>query len=140
MAEQVLVFTLGDTRYCVSINSINEIVEKGELTQVPNAASHVRGVMDLRGETTTLIDPKQILDTGGENDGDRVVIFDGWDGRSVGWLVDRVHEVAEVNDADIESVSDREAVRGVIRTEDRFIIWLNPTPVNAGTESAEPAA
>lgn len=133
MTEQVLVFTLGDTQYCVGIDTIDEIVEKGELTQVPNAAAHIRGVMDLRGETTTLIDPKQVLETGGETDPDRVVIFSGDRRRSVGWLVDQVHEVADVDDTDIESVSEEETVRGVIRSEDRFIIWLDPALVNADT-------
>lgn len=137
MTEQVLVFTLGDTQYCVGIDTINEIVEKGDLTQVPNAAPHVRGVMDLRGETTTIIDPKQVLETGSETDADRVVIF-GSDGeRPVGWLVDQVHEVADVSAEDLESVSDEPTIRGVIRSADRFIIWIDPSPVNADTQRAE---
>ena len=133
MMEQVLVFTLGDTQYCVGIDEINEIVEKDELTQVPNAADPVQGVMDLRGGTTTIIDPKQVLNSAEETDADRVVIF-GSDGeQAVGWLVDQAHEVADVDTADIEQVSDEETVRGVIRMEDRHIIWLDPAPVNTDT-------
>ena len=137
--NQVLVFTLGDTRYCVGIDRINEIVEKDDLTPLPNAAEHVRGVMDLRGETTTIIDPKLVLDTGRETDADRVIIF-GTDGeRPVGWLVDQVHEVADVSEDEIESVAEDETVRGVIRSEDRFVIWIDPSAVNSVTQTLEAA-
>jgi|APHM01.1.fsa_nt_gi Chemotaxis signal transduction protein len=140
MDNQVLVFTLGDTQYCVGIDSINEIVEKDDLTAVPNADDHVKGVMDLRGDTTTIIDPKLLLDTDAETDPNRVVIF-GTDGeRPVGWLVDQVHEVADVSEDDIESVADDETVRGVIRSEDRFIIWIDPSIVNTATQTSEAAA
>lgn len=137
MDRQVLVFTLGDSQYCVGIDTINEIVEKGDLTRVPNAADHVKGVMDLRGETTTIIDPKQVLDSGADAGADRVVIFGRGDERPVGWLVDRVHEVADVSQDDLESVSDEETVRGVIRSEERLIIWIDPEPVNANAYTTE---
>jgi purine-binding chemotaxis protein CheW len=139
MTNQVLVFTLGDTQYCVGIDRINEIVEKDDLTTVPNADDHVRGVMDLRGDTTTIIDPKLVLDTGVETDPDRVIIF-GTDGeRPVGWLVDQVHEVADVSEDEIESVADDETIRGVIRSADRFIVWIDPSVVNTATETPEGA-
>jgi purine-binding chemotaxis protein CheW len=140
MTSQVLVFTLGDSKYCVGIDRINEIVAKDDLTAVPNTADHVRGVMDLRGETTTIVDPKLLLETGGETDADRVIIF-GTDGdRPVGWLVDQVHEVSDVPEDDIEEVADDETVRGVIRSEDRFIIWIDPSVVNTATQTHDAVA
>ena len=140
MTQQVLVFTLGESTYCVGIDRINEIVEKGDLTAVPNADDHVRGVMDLRGETTTIIDPKLVLDTGTKTDADRVIIFETDGERPVGWLVDQVHEVANVSEDEIESVADDETVRGVIRSDDRFIIWIDPSIVNTATQTQEAAA
>lgn len=140
MGQQALVFTLGETKYCVGIDRVNEIVEKGDLTQVPNTASHVEGVMDLRGETTTIIDPNNVLNTGVETTGDRVIIFESEDQkRPVGWLVDRVHAVIEVSDDDIEPVSDETTVRGVIRSDERFVIWVRPAAVNPDTRHPEPA-
>ncbi|MFB6196726.1 MAG: chemotaxis protein CheW [Halobacteriaceae archaeon] len=135
MTDQVLVFTLKDTQYCVAIDTINEIVEKDDLTAVPNTAEHVRGVMDLRGETTTIIDPKLVLDTGEKTDADRVIIFETGGDQPVGWLVDNVHEVADVDEADIESVSDENTIRGVIRMDECFIIWIDPSAVNMSTEN-----
>lgn len=139
MTVQALVFTLGETKYGVEIDSINEIVERKTVTPLPNAGDHIRGVMDLRGETTTIIDPKRILETGGDSAGNRVVIFAAEDDRPVGWLVDSVHEVADIPEEDIESVSDDETVEGVVRSEDQFIIWIDPSTINSRTTRAPPA-
>jgi purine-binding chemotaxis protein CheW len=139
MKDQLLVFTLGDTQYCVGIDRINEIVEKDDLTALPNTADHVRGVMDLRGETTTIIDPKLVLDTGAKTAADRVIIFGTDRKRPVGWLVDEVHEVADVSDDEIESVTEDETIRGVIRSEDRFVIWIDPSAVNSVSQTLEGA-
>ena len=65
---QVLEFALGDETYCVSIDYVTEIVDVGELTTVPNAPRHVEGVMDLRGRTTSIVDPKTVFDIGGRAD------------------------------------------------------------------------
>lgn len=139
MTQQVLVFTLGDTQYCVGIDRINEIVEKDDLTALPNVKDHVRGVMDLRGETTTIVDPKRVFDTGTGTEANRVIIF-GTDGeRPVGWLVDQVHEVTAVSEDEIESVAEDETVRGVIRSGEQFVIWIDPTAVNSTTQTPEAA-
>ena len=139
MGVQALVFTLGETLYGVNIDAINEIVERQTVTPLPGSALHVRGVMDLRGETTTIVDPKLVLDTDAETNGDRVIIFESEDGQPIGWLVDEVHEVGDFNEEDIEAVSDDESVEGVVRSEDRFIIWIDPAVVNSQTEQAVPA-
>lgn len=139
MTVQVLVFTLDETRYCVTIETVNEIVQKGALTPIPNAADHVRGVMDLRGETRTILDPKLVLDEDGDTDPDRVIIFESETDRSVGWLVDQVHEVTTLSEAAIESVSDEASIRGVVREDDRFIIWIAPEVINAGVDTRQSA-
>lgn len=54
---QVLEFQLGSETYCVSIDYVTEIVDIGELTSVPNAPPHVRGVYDLTYEGNYDADP-----------------------------------------------------------------------------------
>jgi len=139
MTEQVLVFTLGDTQYCVEIDAVNEIVETGDIAEIPNAAEHVRGVMDLRGETTTIVDPKRVFGTPDESTADRVIIFATGDDQSLGWLVDGVHEVADLAREELESVSDDDAVRGVIKEDDRFILWIDPASINETIDRSRPA-
>jgi purine-binding chemotaxis protein CheW len=137
--EQVLEFCLGDETYCVSIEYVTEIVDMGELTPIPNSPPHVEGVIDLRGNTTSIIDPKVGLGIGGEL-GDRIVIFDSEifeDDRSVGWAVDSVEEVSDIASEDVdESPVEKDHIRGLIKRDDEFVVWIDPQTVNNefGTE------
>jgi purine-binding chemotaxis protein CheW len=133
---QLLEFELGTETYCVDIAHVAEIVDVNDLTVIPNSARHVEGVMDLRGKTTTIVDPKVVFGIGGDGDRKRIVVFDQErtaDGKSIGWIVDEVDQVVEVDAGDVESspVDDDEAVRGVIKRDGDFVIWVRPTVVNA---------
>ncbi|CAI50164.1 purine-binding taxis protein CheW [Natronomonas pharaonis DSM 2160] len=145
--KQVLEFRLGDETYCVSIDFVTEIVDMGELTPIPNSPPHVEGVIDLRGNTTSIIDPKVGLDIEGEL-GERIVIFDSEifdDERSVGWAVDSVEEVSDI---DLEEVDDspveQEHIYGLIKREEDFVVWIDPKTMDnefaAGEELATPDA
>ncbi|WP_251330220.1 chemotaxis protein CheW [Haloplanus pelagicus] len=132
---QLLEFELGTETYCVDIGHVAEIVDVNDLTVIPNAASHVEGVMDLRGKTTTIVDPKVVFGIDDDGDGKRIVVFDPdrtAEGKSIGWIVDEVEQVVEVDESDVESspVDDDEAVRGVIKRDDDFVIWVRPTVVD----------
>jgi len=133
-AEQVLEFRLGEETYCVSIDYVTEIVDMGELTPIPNSPPHVEGVIDLRGNTTSIVDPKVGLGTDGDI-GDRIVIFDSdifEDERSIGWAVDSVEEVS---DLDAESVDDSpiegDHIKGLIKRESGFVVWIDPRAMDA---------
>jgi purine-binding chemotaxis protein CheW len=128
----VLEFVLGDERYCLDITYIEQIVERGTVTRIPNAPSFVEGVIDLRGDITTVIDPKQTLATESADDGDLIVVFDP-DGMedewSVGWAVDGVRRVSTVSLAEIkESPVDEPWINGVVKRDDdgEFVIWTEP--------------
>lgn len=134
---QLLEFELGDGTYAVDIAHVAEIVDVNELTVVPNSPPHVEGVMDLRGKTTTIVDPMVVFGIDGEGARKRIVVFDRErtaDGKSVGWIVDEVEQVVEVARDDVESspVDDGDdAVRGVIKREDDFVIWVRPAVLDA---------
>lgn len=132
--QQLLEFSIGENRYGVSIRDVDEIVEKTSLTPLPQSPDHIEGVMDLRGETTTIVSPKKVFEAEGANNENRVIIFDT-DGQSVGWLVDAVHEVNTVDNADVEQVNQEEdSVQGVVHHEDRFVIVVEPGAINSRTE------
>lgn len=139
--SQVLEFDLGEKKYCVDITEVSEIIDKGSLTPIPNSAPHVEGVMDLRGQTTKIINPKKVLGIEG-GDEKRIIVFDGSGSQTdddtqtqtqtdlSGWLVDEVHEVIKVAEDDLdESVGD-ENVKGVIRDDGDFVIWIEPSGIN----------
>ncbi|GAB6863226.1 chemotaxis protein CheW [Haloplanus litoreus] len=133
---QLLEFELGTETYCVDIAHVAEIVDVNDLTVIPNSARHVEGVMDLRGKTTTIVDPKVVFGIAGDGNRKRIIVFDQertTDGKSIGWIVDEVDQVVEVDEDDVESspVDEDEAVRGVIKRDGDFVIWVRPTVVDA---------
>lgn len=133
---QVIEFGLGDERYCIDIDVVSEIVgtDDGELAALPGAAGHIEGVMDLRGETTTIVNPLSLLDVDdGSNGLDRILVFDSdqTGGETHGWLVEHVYRVTTVDDGAIEDTRSQEGiVRGIVNRDDGFMIWATPSEVS----------
>lgn len=137
---QVLEFELGEETYCVSIDYVTEIVEEGDLTSVPNSPAHVEGVMDLRGRTTSIIEPKEVF---GIEDGNaanrRIIVFEPEivaDQGGAGWLVDDVDQVVQIDPTDVDEgpAEDSDAIKGVVKQGDgNFVIWVDPRAVHAGS-------
>lgn len=134
---QVLEFGLGAERYCVSIDYVTEIVDVGDVTAVPNAPPYVEGVMDLRGRTTSIVDPTVLLGVESDFDPQRIVVFDPdtvSEDRAVGWLVDEVYQVLDVESGDVEDSpawDDSGALSGVVKRDDGFLIWVDPQAIHA---------
>ena len=130
---QVLEFKLGTETYCVDIDYVSEIVDKGSLTEVPNAPHYVDGVMDLRGRTTSIVNPKSLLNVaGGGGESKRIVIFDPGtfgDDAAIGWVVDEVYQVFRVPLDDVEEppMDNDDAIRGIVKRDGELIIWISPT-------------
>lgn len=137
--QQVLKFRLNHETYCVNIESVIEIVRRSEyaVTSVPNEPPHVEGVMDLRGETTKIIDPRTVLslDVSADVDTDKVIVFSdaGSDAESVGWGVTDVTEVSTIDTADVEEV-DEDTVKGIINRDDGFLIWTGPEKIRSAAQ------
>lgn len=136
---KVLEFGLGDDTYCLEIGVIDEIVDAGELTRIPNSPDHVEGVMDLRGRTTTIVDPKTVFDIDDSGARERIVVFDGeelGEGGTVGWIVDEVYQVRDVTPKDVDesSTADENGVRGIVKTGDRFVVWVEPSIATAESQ------
>lgn len=132
--------------HCVGIEHVAEIVDGGSLTPVPGTDEHVEGVVDLRGRTTAIVDPCELLDTerprAGESvtDGGRsqhgVVVLDPEtvDAESpTGWVVSDVNEVTDVADATLEAtdLGDSSLLRRSLEQNDGFTLWLDPDELTA---------
>jgi purine-binding chemotaxis protein CheW len=133
---QVLEFKLGEETYCVSIDHVTEIVDVGEVTKVPNSPPHVEGVMDLRGRTTSIVEPKVVFGIDADTDPKRIIVFDPdiiANQGAAGWLVDEVFQVVQVDDTELDTspAEDDESIRGVVKREDDFVIWVNPAVVHS---------
>lgn len=96
--RQLLCFQLASTPYAVPIESVREIVRIGPITPIPRVASHVRGVISLRGEMLEVIDlrSKLGLEATEITKATRIVVVSDDDGHVAGLLVDEVREVLRV--------------------------------------------
>jgi purine-binding chemotaxis protein CheW len=133
---QVLEFQLGEETYAVDIEYIAEIVDMGGLTAVPNSPPHIEGVMDLRGRTTSIVNPRRVLNVSGEEHRRRVIVFDPDEmpnGAAVGWIVDEVYQVTRISEDTVDqppSAAD-DAITGVVNREDGLVMWIDPEAVHA---------
>lgn len=130
---RVLEFDLGDERFCLDIDYVEEIVELENMTRVPNSPSYVEGVVDLRGQVTAIINPKDALDVGNEGRGDLIIVFDSEqmdEQGHLGWVVDEVRQVTPVSEDEVNESPDEDAehINGVINREDEddFVVWTTP--------------
>jgi purine-binding chemotaxis protein CheW len=129
---RVLEFSLGEEYYCLDIEYVEEIVKRDAVTRVPNTADFVDGVVDLRGQITTILEPKEMMDIETEGEQNLIIVFDPdkfEDQGAVGWVVDEVRQVVPITEAEVNSPPvDAEYINGVIDREeyDQFVIWIEP--------------
>lgn len=147
-AAHVVEFSLGDETCAMDIDSVDSIVEMKQITRVPRAPAAVEGVMDLRGETTAVVEPREFLSVGEGGEEENILVLDRDDDKQkIGIRVDEVTEVASYTERRVDrngdlsgvesSAIDAELVKGVIRKplgeidddgvpEDvRLILWLD---------------
>ena len=105
--QQLVVFKLGGEDFGVDISQVREIIRKGDITVVPNAPEFVKGVINLRGQITTIIDLRTKLGLAGKEEGDeqqeRVIVVEAGN-NMVGMAVDAVTEVTYLSEGDIDEV------------------------------------
>ena len=54
--QQYLTFLLGGEMYAIGILNVKEIIEYGQLTEIPMMPAFIRGVINLRGSVVPVID------------------------------------------------------------------------------------
>ncbi|MFB6071186.1 MAG: chemotaxis protein CheW [Halanaeroarchaeum sp.] len=145
---EVVQFTLGEETCAMDIDSVDSIVETKQITRVPRAPDAVEGVMDLRGETTAVVDPKEFLSVGEGGDETNILVLDREDDKQkIGIRVDEVTAVKGYPGAQIDrngdlagietSAFEAELVKGVLREHEgdidedgvpetvELILWLD---------------
>jgi purine-binding chemotaxis protein CheW len=95
--EEYLTFRLAGETYAVEIGRVVEVMRTPPITEVPRAPSEVQGVVSVRGEVVTVVDPRGRLGLARAEGppAKRLVIVDDGSG-SCGLLVDRVAGVVRL--------------------------------------------
>lgn len=138
--SQYLIFSLGGETFAIDILHIKEIIEFGELTEVPMMPRFVRGVINLRGAVVPVIDLHARFGRGQTEVARRTCIVivelrnqqgeDNAGFQDIGVMVDAVNEVVEIPAADIEPAPAFGAkirpdfISGMGKLNGRFVIML----------------
>ena len=140
---EVVEFALADGRYAIDVNLIREIVEMVPITPIPRAPPYITGVINLRGEITSIVNlnkhlafpPKEISKS------QKIIVFtaDTIKGNNVGIVVDSVASVVVVPESKVKQTSEEKGemegnyVKGIInmssadeaKKESGLVIWLD---------------
>ncbi|MFW6385350.1 MAG: chemotaxis protein CheW [Halodesulfurarchaeum sp.] len=124
-AAEVVEFRLGEERCAIDIDGVDGIVERKQITRVPRAPDAVEGVMDLRGETTPVVDPTVFLSIGSTDAAENILVLDRSDDKQkIGILVDEVTEVTSYRESQVDrgdqlgletTAIEEELIAGVLR-------------------------
>ncbi|TWT36064.1 Chemotaxis protein CheW [Posidoniimonas corsicana] len=92
--RQFATFYLGEMLFGVDIAAVQEINRQVNITAVPNAPAHVRGVINLRGEVATVIDLRTVLGMPpAEESRDARNLIVASQGEAIGLWVDRISDI-----------------------------------------------
>jgi purine-binding chemotaxis protein CheW len=138
--QQYLTFVLGRETFALNILNIKEIIEYGQLTEVPKMPAFIRGVINLRGAVVPVIDMAARFDkpTAQITRKTCIVIIEvaHAEGTQVlGVMVDAVNEVVDIEAGDIEPPPSFGAniladfIEGMGKIDGRFVIILNVNSV-----------
>jgi len=160
-AQQYLTFMLSGETYAISILRIKEIIQYGQMTEVPRMPDFIRGVINLRGAVVPVIDlsarfGKQPTAIGRRNCIIIIEVAIGEESQSVGVMVDAVNAVLEIPGSEIEPAPTfgtnirADFIAGMGKINGKFVIILNiqhvlsmddmEALVSMGSSSAAPAA
>jgi purine-binding chemotaxis protein CheW len=142
-AIHVVEFLLGKEHYAVNLTDIREVVEYTAITPLPNAPAAVQGIIDLRGEITTILDLRQRLNIAAQEtivkETSRIMVLDEKITRvKTGVLVDDVLAVSMFEHSNIDTNKEGgnwgdPAILGTIRRKTKeqdkektdLIIWID---------------
>lgn len=129
---QLVTFCLGEEEFGFDIFKVKEINKMMEMTKVPNSPPSVKGVINLRGTVTPVIDMRDKLGMNEkEFDKDTRIIVVESDDKNIGFIVDEVREVLRINHNIIEpppemvSGINSEYITNIAKLDDRLLILID---------------
>ncbi|MET3318416.1 UNVERIFIED_ORG: purine-binding chemotaxis protein CheW [Peribacillus simplex] len=129
---KVIVFQIKDKEYAIPVDKVSGIEKLLHITRVPKAVQLVKGVINLRGVITPIIDLRVRfgLEELEYNDSTRIIVVI-LDDMEVGLIVDFANDVLDIPVDSIEPQpevvghSASEYISGVAKIEKRLLVLIN---------------
>ncbi|UYZ00534.1 chemotaxis protein CheW [Peribacillus frigoritolerans] len=129
---KVIVFQIKDKEYAIPVDKVSGIEKLLYITRVPKALKFVKGVINLRGIITPIIDLRVRFDFEEvEYDESTRIIIVILDDMEVGLIVDSANDVLDIPVESIEPQPEvvghlaSEYISGVAKIEKRLLVLIN---------------
>ncbi|MEW9501283.1 chemotaxis protein CheW [Jeotgalibacillus marinus] len=129
---KVIIFRLVNKEYAVPVQHVQSIEKVMPVTRVPRVASHIKGVVNLRGVVTPIVDLRTRFSLEeGKYDEDTRIIIVTYENKEVGLIVDSANDVLDLPEGSIgpqpNVVGSVEAdfISGVAKLDRRLLILLH---------------
>ncbi|MBI0584374.1 MAG: purine-binding chemotaxis protein CheW [Methanomassiliicoccus sp.] len=143
--EQIVSFRLGRETFAIVVSQVREIRKVEDITRVPKMPQYIEGVMNLRGQITTVVDLKKRLNIASDGASrtaqSRIIVAEIGENQ-LGIIVDAVEDVMRVPKASISpppktlAGTDSSALTGISKMPDKLIMMLDLEKVVGGVEMA----
>lgn len=119
--------------YAIPIEQVREIRAVESITNIPNAKSYVKGIMNLRGLIIPVIDVKEKLGLASEgevNSSKQRILVIEVNGTQTGLLVDEVDQVMRIQTKDLESASQtvlesHNYIKGIAKLNQKLVVLID---------------
>lgn len=135
--KQYIVVQIGNEKYGIDINFIDNIVRMCKITRVPKVQSYFKGVMNLRGEIVPVMSVRRKMRLPDDviTDASRIIIIKLEEKGSIGIIVDEVREVITLNMAEVEKTTAKDSfINGIGKNGNELISLFE---INAIVEEKE---
>lgn len=136
---QLVTFTLNNEEFAIDIHYVQEINKLSDtnVTAVPNTASYIMGVTNLRGKVIPVINFSNYLglESSENTDNNRKIIVINFQGRTLGLTVDSVSEVLRIDNSIIEPVpqlvhNQNDYILGIVKLDSKLITLIDIEKLN----------
>jgi purine-binding chemotaxis protein CheW len=145
--SQYMTFKLGNELFAIGVAQVREVLEVAQITRVPTSPPYMRGVVNVRGQATPVVDLrlKFGLPPVPDTVHTRIIVMElELDGEAavLGGVADSVHEVIELEPGSVDPpprIAMRwrtEFIQGMGKRGDEFIIVLDVNRVFSSEELA----
>ncbi|MGY3713899.1 chemotaxis protein CheW [Sutcliffiella cohnii] len=132
VGEKLIAFELNNEQYVIPVNQVKSIEKVLPITRVPNALPYVKGVVNLRGVITPIIDFRTRFNIEEkEYTNTTRILITILDDIEVGFIVDAANDVIDILEENIEHPSsvvgsvDLEYIKGVINLNNSLYVYLD---------------
>ncbi|GEM_PF-415832 len=140
-SHEILEFIIHDSWFAIDVAMVREIVEMVAITPLPKTPSYICGVINLRGEITTIIDLSTLIGSSSHKSRDeqKIIILssDKTERVNLGLIVDEVHSVQQIGKGQLNKLGDD--ITAHTSTGIKGIIRIRSDDRQDGRESAEGA-